>query len=285
MALAASFSSLAQIPLYTCGQDNPYMIWRKNVRAFPSEPTVARYDSTSNTCYVPTFQFNIYYGGDFFAKEDSIGILICDNYPNGLYDFVHETELTDISSKVRNYITKNENDVCCEIRTCYYDSITKSLASFAESRHVTTPIVVRGVQFGDSVYCYDGMRFLASDLDTIASEPSMWFVKNKDNVVREYRVCDGSVTRSVNSVGKIFSGFEHEGMVYEINGRVDQYGIEITPVHNLFDVEKIVTSSYIPLEYGSGEKIELADGSKIKIVPLKKGGRSVEVDDAPNSHV
>lgn len=285
MALGVTLSAPAQITFYTYGEDNPLMVIRNDVRAIPSLPEVALMDSLTRTRYIPTFKYNIYYGGDYFAKDDSIGILICDNCPEMDYDFVPTSSVIDVSDPVKNYITKGDNDIFCEIRTCYYDSVAEMITPVAERKQITQPIIVRGVQLGDTIYCYDGMRFLAKDLDTIPCEPSMWIVVANDNVVKEYHVCDNTTSLSKSPTGAVFEGFEHNGIVYEVNGVNDKYGIEITPMHNISDVEKIDTTTLIPLEYGTGKKIELADGSKIKILPLKKGKYSADTDSKNHNYV
>lgn len=285
MALFASLSASAQISTYTYGQDNPFMVFQKDVQAIPSNPYVAAVDtinyysdsgdidSTNFVHYVPTFQFNIYYGGDY-SDDDYMGLLICDNVPDGKYDFVEREKIVELSNAT-NYITKSDSTIYCEIRSCYYDSIAEKIVPVAERKAISTPVIVRGVQFGDSIYCYDGLRFRAHDLESIDEEPSLWLT-SYNGTKTEYHICDNSTSTYPNTPGMIFEGFEHNGKVYEINGTNDYYGIEITPIHNVFDLKKIETTQYIPLEYGTGKKIKLADGSKIKIIPLKQGKYTID---------
>ena len=276
MALFVSISASAQIEMCTYGQDNAVMIIHDNVLARTSDPNIYMLDSITPTGEITTFQFNLYYAGVY--SDDSTGINICKTQPNEDYDFVSNTNVINIHN-LKNYITTQDSAFYCEIRTCYYDSIYGGIRSVAESKLISKPLVLRGVQFGDSIYCYDGLRFHASHLEEIDKEPSMWLVNKDNSIVEEYHVCDGTTHSSNVSFGHIFYGFEHNGMVYEIRGNIDSYGIETTPAHHISNVEEIALSTCIPLEYGTGKKIELVDGSKIKITPLKKGKHSVDFYD------
>lgn len=278
MALISSLTASAQITSCTYGQDNPYMVIQRNVLAESPNSDITMNDTTTPLKHIPTFQFNIYYGGDFSKNSDEgkIGLLICDNHPNDAYAFVDESQLIDLSGEIKYYVTQTDSITNCEIRSCRYDSTTNCIESIVENIAFTEPVFVAGIQFGDSIYCYDGMRFKADQLIPIPNESSLWLTNKSDSEVTTYYPCDNSTSTSTSSYGDIFEGFEYNGMVYKINGESDRYGIEVMPRHKLSDVERISSTDTIPLEYGSGKKIELADGTSIKIVPLKKGNHTVE---------